>query len=146
VQADGVQARMSVTPATPNVGQLVTFDSAPSLPPVSSGATIVSRQWSLSSGGGIVTALSAASGASVTATPSGPGTFIVVLTETDSNGIVSTETTAVTVAGTGSGSSGTTGGSASSGSGGGALGLGWLLLLLGAVVALRFAPAPSQRD
>ena len=148
-QAAGVQARMAVTPAAPTAGQLVTFDSAPSLAPVTTGATIVSRQWSLSSGGGIVTALSATSGATVTATPTGAGTFIVVLTETDSSGIVSTETTAVTVAGPGggggSGGSGA-GGSTPSGSGGGALGLGWLLLLLGAVVALRVAPAPSKRD
>ncbi|HEX7439600.1 MAG TPA: S8 family serine peptidase [Caldimonas sp.] len=136
--AAGVQARIAVTTAVPTALQQVTFDSAPSLAPVTPGASIASRQWTLSNGGGIVTALTApTNGATVSATPTAAGSFIVLLTMTDSSGVVSAETTSVTVAA----APVTTPPATSGGGGGGALGAGWLLLLLGAVVALRVVPA-----
>ncbi len=98
-------------------------------PPATVARRVVVYAWALVDGGGIVTALTNANTASASATPTGPGTFIVNLTTTDDLGTVATtDPTTITV------------GAAPivtpPVSGGGALGAGWLLLLLTAVLAL----------
>ena len=114
--AGAVRAAAGVLP-----GQVVTLDASPSLVPA--GRSIVSYQWTLASGGGIVTALNApTNGPTVTATPTGPGVFVVTLTTTDNTGVVSAESIPVTV-------------DAPAG-GGGALDPVWALLLMMAAVAL----------
>ena len=135
--AAGVQARITVDPATPTAGQTVTFGSASSLLPA--GRTITSYQWAVTSGGAIVPSLGGANTATATATPTGAGTFTVSLTVTDSTGVVSSEAVAVDVA-----DAPNNGGGGGSG-GGGALGAGWLVLLAAAVVALRVVPTARQR-
>ena len=152
------QARITVATTAPTATQQVLLSATDSV--VSSGHSIVSYQWSLISGGGIVSGfVGATTGSTVTVLPSAAGTFTVGLTTTDDLGGVSTAQTTVTVAAvpvvvtppvtpTGTGSS------SSSSSGGGALGIGWLLLLLSAVLALaaeaRYAgrlsgPVPGSR-
>ena len=135
--AAGVQARITVDPATPTAGQTVTFGSASSLLPA--GRTITSYQWAVTNGGAIVPSLGGANTATATATPTGAGTFTVSLTVTDSTGVVSSEAVAVDVA-----DAPNNGGGGGSG-GGGALGAGWLVLLAAAVVALRVVPTARQR-
>ena len=135
------QARITVATTAPTATQQVLLSAADSV--VSTGHSIVSYQWSLLGGGGVVSGfVGATTGSTVTALPTAAGTFTVGLTTTDDLGGVSTTQTTVTVAaapvvvvtppvtptGTGSTSSGS--------SGGGALGIGWLLLLLSAVLAL----------
>ena len=136
--AAGVQARITVDPATPTAGQTVTFGSASSLLPA--GRTITSYQWTVTSGGAIVPSLGGANTATATATPTGAGTFTVSLTVTDSTGVVSSEAVAVDVA-----DAPNNGGGGGGGGGGGALGAGWLVLLAAAVVALRVVPTARQR-
>jgi len=136
--AAGVQARITVDPATPTAGQTVTFGSASSLLPA--GRTITSYQWAVTSGGAIVPSLGGANTATATATPTGAGTFTVSLTVTDSTGVVSSEAVAVDVA-----DAPNNGGGGGGGGGGGALGAGWLVLLAAAVVALRVVPTARQR-
>ena len=117
--AAGVQARITVTPATVLPGQPVTLSAIDSILP--SGRTIDAYQWALVDDGGIVPALGTSTDPSITVTPTAPGSFTVSLTVTDSQGVVSAESVTVPVAG-----------GASSG-GGGALGGVGLLGLLAAL-------------
>ena len=135
--ASGVQARVTATGAAPTAGQPVTLDSAASLLPA--GDTIVSTQWSLTDGGGIVTGFTGATnGPTVSLTPSAAGTFVATVTLTDSGGVVSAESVTVTVAAV-------AGPPAPSSGGGGALGFGWLLMLCAVIVALRVVPEARAR-
>jgi len=129
-----LEAYVSISPASPQPSQTVQLDAASTVH--TSGTTIASYTWSLLDGGGIVTALSGTSGASVTATPSGNGSFTVRLAVVDSNGATSTVDQVVQV--------GTvvTPPPSSSG-GGGAVSVLWLLGLAAAAWALRRAPARS---
>lgn len=122
--------RIDVTPSQPAAGTAFTLTSAQTA--VVAGRSIASWNWTLVSGGGIVSSLSGANTASATATPTAGGSFIVTLTVTDSAGATGSQTVEVSV----------TGAPPSSGGGGGALGLGWLAALLLAVFALwRARPA-----
>jgi serine protease len=126
--AAGVQAHIDVSPAAPEPGQTVTLSAANSL--VATGRTIVSYQWTLLDGGGIVTGFTGATNtATAILTPSGPGSIVVRLTVTDSQNTTSTVSTTISVQAT----------AGSGGGGGGALGLPWLLLLGMAIPAISSA-------
>ncbi|HEX7437171.1 MAG TPA: PKD domain-containing protein, partial [Caldimonas sp.] len=143
--AAGVQARVTVSPSAAVAGQPVTFSSSSLIP---AGVT-ATYKWAVTSDpSAIVPSLSGATGSTLSVTPTGAGTFSISLTTTDSNSVVSSEAVTVVVAAAPSTTPlGTSGGSGSSGGGGGggALGIGWLLLLLGAVVALRVVPGARAR-
>lgn len=122
--------RIDVTPAQPTAGALLTLTSAQTA--LVAGRSIASWQWTLVSGGGIVSSLSGANTAAASATPTAGGSFIVTLTVTDTAGRTGSQTVEVSVAGA----------PPNSGGGGGALGLGWLAALLAAVLVLaRARPA-----
>jgi serine protease len=122
--------RIDVTPSQPAAGTPFTLTSAQTA--VVGGRTIASYNWTLVSGGGIVSSLSGTTTASASATPTAGGTFVVMLTVTDNLGATGSQTVEVSV----------TGAPPSNGGGGGALGLGWLAALLLAVFALwRARPA-----
>lgn len=122
--------RIDVTPSQPAAGTAFTLTSAQTA--VVAGRSIVGWNWTLVSGGGIVSSLSGANTASASATPTAGGSFVVTLTVTDSAGKSGSQTVEVSVSGA----------PPSSGGGGGALGLGWLAALLLAVCALwRARPA-----
>jgi serine protease len=107
--AAGVQARITVAPATVLPGQPVTLSAVDSILPA--GRTIDAYQWALvDDGGGIVPALGASTGPSITVTPTAPGSFTLSLTVTDNQGVVSAESVTVLVAGGGSGGGGALGG------------------------------------
>jgi serine protease len=128
--ANDAIVRIDVTPSQPAAGTAFTLTSAQTA--VVAGRSIASWNWTLVSGGGIVSSLSGANTASASATPTAGGSFIVTLTVTDSAGKTGSQTVEVSV----------TGAPPSSGGGGGALGLGWLVALLLAVFALwRARPA-----
>jgi len=131
--AAGVQARITVVPATALPGQPVTLSAADSILP--GGRTIVAYQWAIVDDGGIVPALGASTDPSITVTPTAPGSFTVSLTVTDSQGVVSAESMTVRVA------------SAGSSGGGGALGSVGLLGLLAALGLLSVGggAASAQR-
>jgi len=138
ISAIGVQARVSVTSASPTAGQPVTISSTSV---VGSGQT-VTYLWAIVSAGTTGATITGPNNDStVTVTPTAAGTFTVSLTTTDNNGFVSSATTAVGVAaaaggGGGGGGGGGSGGGGGGGGGGGALGAGWLLGLLSAVLVL----------
>lgn len=111
--------------------EAVTFTSASTVVPA--GRTVASYQWTLESGGSIVSLPAATDAATLTVTPSATGSFAVRLTVVDSTGATSTTTSAVTVSVPTPPSTGGGGG------GGGALNPAWLLALCAAVVALRRA-------
>jgi serine protease len=126
------QVTIDVTPASPQAGQTVTLSAAST---VADGRAIGSYAWSLSSGGGIVTALDGAlDAATITATPAAAGAFTVRLTVTDDSGAASSADSTVTVAATSASDDG-----GDSSSGGGAAAPLWLLLLLAAVCWLQRA-------
>jgi serine protease len=126
--AAGVQARITVEPASAVAGQIVTLSAAASLLPA--GRTITAYQWAVTSGAEIVPELAGATSPTATVTPSGAGAFTVSLTVTDDTGVVSSE--AATVA------------APPSKRRRGALGFVWLIPLASAVVALRVLPAPHR--
>ncbi|MEN9543720.1 MAG: hypothetical protein RLZZ598_553, partial [Pseudomonadota bacterium] len=130
----GVQARITLSPTAPQPKQLLTLSAADTL--LASGRQIALARWTLISGGGIVTALSATEGLSVSATPTGVGSFSVALTVTDSAGATSTLQRVIDV---------TLPTPVDHGGGGGALGLGGLLLLALAVVMAARRPAARPR-
>ena len=86
VAASGAVPRIALTPASPQPGQQLRLDGSSSLPSTQ-GAGIVSWQWDLVDGGGIVAALGASpQAAEVLATPTAVGRFSVRLTVVDDQG------------------------------------------------------------
>jgi serine protease len=126
----GLAAGIGVSPAAPTTAQPIVLSAAPTflLAP-----RTAQYSWTLVNGGGIVAAL-AGSGATVSATASAAGSFVVRLTVTDSTGAVSSTTQTVTVRFAAPAPI-----DEDSGGGGGAVGAGWLVLLLAGVLALRRA-------
>ena len=109
------------TPSAPLAGETVALSGAGSVAPA--GRSIVSQQWTLVDGGGIVTGfIGATNGLSSSVTPSAAGSFTVRLTVTDSLGAVAASELTVTVAAVPSG--------------GGAFAWPWLALLAAFVGAL----------
>lgn len=141
----GPSASITVSPASPTAGQTVMLSGTSSTAGPS--ASIASYQWSLVSGGGIVTSLSAATGASVTATPTAAGSFNVTLTVTDSNGQSASTTSSITVSAAASDTAVTastaTGNTSSGGGGGGALDASALVAM--AVLGAGLAAARRRR-
>jgi serine protease len=126
-----VQARISVSPASPLAGQAITLSGAGSL--VGSGRTIASYRWTLADGGAIVSGFSGASTDSTASiTPIAAGLFNVSLTVADDLGAQSTVVTSIAVAPATPAPTP----APSGGGGGGAVGVGWLALLAAAVLAL----------
>ena len=138
--AAGAQARISVVTVAPTAGTPLALSAASSL--VAVGHSIVTYQWALVDGGGIVSAfIGATNAATVSAQPTAAGTFTVKLTVTDDLGVTSSATLAVAVAAAPVVVVAPP--AATSSGGGGALGAGWLLLLLTAVLALA---AETRRE
>ncbi len=130
---NGLQARIDVDSRTAISGRTLALSGGNSI--VVEGANILTYQWALEDGGGVVTQFDSsgtvvASGANVNVTPHAAGRFVVSLTVTDDSGFVSKSRLAIAAAD-----------QAQSSGGGGALGAGWLALLLTAVLALRASPA-----
>jgi serine protease len=134
----GIRVAIAVTPAAPQAGQAVTFDSAGST--VASGRTIASRQWTIVNGGGIATSFSGATNAATaTLTPSAAGSFTVRLTVTDDLGVAASQTQTVNV-----GAAPAPPPSASGG--GGAMSWAWMLGLALAVAGVaRTRPSRGSR-
>jgi serine protease len=129
--AGNVFARITVATATPTATQPVTVTATPLVP---AGQTVTGYAWTITDAGTTGATFSgAASAASVTVLPTAAGTFTVRLVTTSSAGTTSTASTSVVVAAVPAPAP------AESGGGGGALGAGWLVLLAGAVGALRLA-------
>ena len=128
--AGATLAAIDSAPAAPVAGTSVTLNSSRSL--AAPGTTIVAWNWSIVSGGGIVSAFSSSTNAATAAlTPTAAGTAVVRLSVTDSAGGSATTThTLVVSAAPSSPPPGNGGG------GGGALSGLWLALLALAVAAL----------
>jgi len=129
---NGVQARIDVDSRNAMSGRGLALSGSNSI--VVEGANILTFQWALEDGGGVVTQFDTsgtvvASGANVSVTPRAAGRFIVSLTVTDDSGFTSKSRLAIVAAPAPQDSGG-----------GGALGAGWLALLLTAVLALRASP------
>ena len=93
----GAFARIDVTTTTPTAGAPVALSATGSL--ASPGATITQYAWTLSNGGGVVTAFSSATNASTaTLLPTAGGNFTVQVTVTDSSGQSNTTSQLVAVA------------------------------------------------
>lgn len=132
-------ARINVDTANPTAGSPVVLNSGNSLS--GPGRTLVSRNWSLVNGGGIVSGFSGATnGATASLTPTAAGSFTVRLTVTDDLGISASSDQTVNVAAapvvnppvvTPPPASGGDGG------GGGAMSWPWLLALALAVGLIR---------
>jgi len=129
-------AVVDVNPVAALPGQAITLSGAGSLPSTS-GSGIVSYQWTLRSGGGIVASLAPGSSAAERfATPTAPGFFLVRLTVRDDSGAEVYSDKWVHVAT----SAATSTSSNSGGGGGGGSADGWALLLLLACAGWRFIP------
>ncbi|MET0335382.1 MAG: S8 family peptidase [Rhizobacter sp.] len=126
----GLQARISSNLVLPRAAQAVTLSATGSY--LLAGRTLATYQWTLVSGGGIVTALTGATNPTVTVTPTASGWFTVRLTVTDSSNAISTSEQAVYV-----GAAAAVPVTSDGGGGGGALGLVWLAGLALAVVVLQ---------
>ena len=139
-------ALITLTPTAHIAGQIVRISGSTSRPSASA-SSIVSYQWSLLDGGGIVTLLNPASQQDeVLATPSGVGSFQVQLTVIDDKGHVAStnQTVVVRSAPSTAGTSG--GGPASSGSGGGGALEAWeLLVLFAAALITAFRRHPRSK-
>lgn len=108
-------AVVTVSPVSPTVGARVTLSGLSSVPSAM-GSTLVSYQWELVDGGGIVSALSGdLASASISATPSAVGSFVVRLTVVDNAGEVSVTEKSVTVGAVPSSGGGGGGGATDSG-------------------------------
>jgi serine protease len=128
----GVHSVITDTTATPTAGSPVMLTSAST---VGSGGSITSYLWAVTSAGTTGAAITSGQGTTtLDVLPTAAGSFVVSLTVTDAFGNTSTNSTTVAVAAA-AGGGGTT---SSSSGGGGALDARWLLLLLGAVLALAF--------
>lgn len=139
--ASTVIVRITVITVPTIAGAPVTLTSSDSvLPP---GRSIVSYLWTLTDGGGIVSAFTSASNAAtVSATPVADGTFTVTLTTTDDLGLNTSTTSSVVV---GNGSAHVAAAPAAASGGGGGVSVVWLALLLGAVLALALARRRERR-
>jgi len=142
ISAIGVQARVSVTSASPTAGQPVTISSTSV---VGSGQTVTYLWTIISAGTTGATITGPNNGSTVTVTPTAAGTFTITLTTTDNVGFVSSASTSVVVAAAAGSGGGGGGGSGGGGGGGGALGAGWLLGLLSAVLALAALGRAERR-
>ncbi len=120
--AAGPTATISPSATSVNAGAAVTLDGSSSA--ASGGRSLVSYQWSITSGSSIAS-LNATSGSSVTLSTTGVGSVTVMLTVTDGAGATASTTTTISV-----------NAAPASGGGGGALGLGWLLAMVAAVLAV----------
>ncbi len=140
--ARGLQAHVTLSSETPQAAQSVTLSAANSF--VLSPRTLATYQWTLVSGGGIVTALSG-SGAAVMAMPTAVGRFTVSLTVVDSTGAQSTTVRAVDVGAPPAPPAPPLIAGDGGGGGGGALGPAWLLGLALGVMALQFQRNQRRR-
>jgi serine protease len=126
--APAVQPNVSAAPAAPEASQSMTLSSSGSVVPT--GRSVVSWQWTIVDGGGIVTAFAGATnGATASLTPSAAGRFTVQLIVVDDRGLATATDFSLTVAAA-------SGGGVGSGGGGGAMSWGWLLALAVASLAL----------
>jgi serine protease len=133
-------ARISVETATPTAGSPVVFSSSNSVS--GPGRSLVARNWTVLSNGGIVGSFSGSStGLTASITPSAAGTFTVLLTVTDDIGVSTSSQLTVNVAAAPVATPPVTnppaGGGGDGGGGGGAMSGPWLLALAAAVLALR---------
>jgi serine protease len=142
--AAGVQARVTVTTATPTAASPVTLSAADSL--LTTGHSITKYLWSVTSAGGVVSSFTGATdGATATITPTAAGTFQVQLSATDNTGITSSETKSITVVAAAVTPPLTPPANGSSG-GGGAVDATWIALLGLAVLLLAALPGAPRRD
>ena len=123
-------ASISASTATATAGNSVSFDGGAST--ATSGRTIASYQWAITSGGSIAAFSGSTTASTASVTTSAAGSFTVQLTVTDSAGAQASQTSTVNVT-TAASSAG--GGGGSSG-GGGAVGAGWLVGLALGVAGL----------
>jgi serine protease len=136
----GVQARITVSTATPTADQTVALVSS-SL--INGGQTISTYAWVITDPGATGAVISGSSSqSSVSVAPTAAGTFTIQLTTTDTTGATSTASASVVVAAASATTPPATG---SSSGGGGALEPIWLLWLLGAILALAFEARWRQR-
>ncbi len=128
----GALARLDVTTAAPTAGLSVALSGMGSS--ATPGASITQYAWSITSGGGIVTAFSTATNASTAALlPSVAGSFTVQLVVTDSTGSSNSSAQTVTVAAAPAPPAAATGG----GGGGGAASGAWVAGVALAAALLR---------
>lgn len=144
VGTTGLQALITVAPATPVAGEAFVLDASSTL--LAPGVTLSGTTWSLLDGGGIVASLDAVT-PQVPLTASGAGTVRVQLEVLDSLGNRSIESLAIRVlpgAVTAAAANTPVAAPEASG-GGGAIGVGYLAALLAAVLAAWRARRPSRR-
>jgi serine protease len=135
--APGVDARIDLAAAAPEAGEALQFSAANSQ--AASGRQIVSYQWSLVDGGGIVETISDPTAVAASVVPSASGSFKLKLTVQDDLGAAASADLRVHVLEAPAGSPSET--DPAEDSGGGALDFGWLLGLAAAVAALRRSAA-----
>lgn len=130
-------AAVTATPSAPTAGQSVALDGSGSS--ATSGRTIASYAWAITSGSTLASLTGATNAATATLATSAAGSVTVSLTVTDSAGASSSTSTTLSIAAAPVATTPVTSstGTSSSGGGGGALGLGWLAGLGAAVFALR---------
>jgi serine protease len=128
----GPTASIQASAASVTAGAAVSFDAGGSMAPA--GRSLSAWRWEITSGSALAAFSGGSSGPTATVATSGPGSFTVRLTVTDSAGAQDSRAASVTVQAAG----GATG--ASGGSGGGAIGAGWLIGLALAVLALWRRP------
>jgi len=128
-QVARLEAYVDVVTTSPAVGSAVVLASDASV--VAPGRSIVSRQWTLVSGGGALASLDGvpSDGPTLTVTPTGAGTFVVRLTLVDSNGSSSSVDQAVTVPGSGGTPTPPPPPAPEPGGGGGSMSVLWVLAL-----------------
>lgn len=124
------RARIDLSPAAPMAMRALTVSGAQSL--AASGRSITDYRWSIVNGGGIVTSIANATASIASVTPTAAGRFALRLTVTDSSALTATADLTIVVGDAPPVPPPTTGGG-----GGGALDATWLLLLSGALFALR---------
>ena len=141
----GLQARITSTPAAPQVGEAVQLSGADSQ--TGTGRGISTYAWTLVNGGGIVAGFSSATNAS-TATllaSTAAGNFTVRLTVTDDLGLSASTDTSITVVPVATPAPTPTPSQTPSGGGGGTVSLAWLLGLAVATLGLGLGRRRSGR-
>jgi len=129
-------ANIAVASTNAVIGTAVTLDGSSSS--ASTGNTISSYLWTVTSGSTLASITSSTNASTATLMPTAAGTVIVSLTVTDSAGYSNTTSTTLTAA------AATTPPATSSSGGGGAMDLGWLLGWLASVIGV-WAVTPRQR-